>query len=253
MPNIHEYKNDPGYFIYAQPPDVGNVTYGIDESAYPVFDELGYEDGDSISWRIIQVLKYTGLEDTEGEGTTPDTDPITVNKEDDPTTTDRERFFELVMDIADLPDEETITVREMLELEPVNESNTIEDHWNSIVEKRLQTQLKKSISDMDTTHLLNGGENNQKSIAVLEFIDRGESDQDYAVILEDGSDIDDGTFVEYLITIESEKFIADINRQSTLSEASRTEAFGHIARISQVFCECDIWTGVKTPTIEIQF
>lgn len=156
MPNIHEYNDDPGYYIYARPPEAGNITYGIDELAYPIFDKLGYEDGDSIPWSVIQILKELGLDDTDGEGTTPDINDIRSNNEFDSAKFDQERFFDALVETVGLSEEDGETVRSILELESVDSPDNIADKWTSIEEKKLDNQMEMTLSLINTTHLLDG-------------------------------------------------------------------------------------------------
>lgn len=156
MPNIHKYKDDPGYYIYARPPDAGNITYGIDKLAYPIFDELGYKDGDSIPWSVIQILKELGLDDTDGEGATPDIDEIRSSQEIDSAKFDQGRFFEVLVEIIELSEEQGETVRNILELGQEDHPDNTADRWKSIKEKQLDNQMKIALSSIDTTHLLDG-------------------------------------------------------------------------------------------------
>lgn len=266
VPNIHEYKNDPGYYIYANPSDAGNVTYGIHEAAYPIFDELGYRDEDPISWQIIQALKQAGLDDTDGEGAIPESDPATIKAEKSPDLTDRERFYELLKEAKQLSAEEKQLVRETLGLakdfigESENESvsqhgppeestEEVTGHWLSRTEKRLDEKLREAFPQMTTEHLLNGGDD-RRAISVTEMGD--DREEDYVITLEEPR-VDDGRVVEYQVTVTAESVIIDMVDRFEVSEEVRVEAFSHAAIIDEVFSKYDPSFEAATPTVEIRF
>jgi len=263
MPKIREYKNDPGYYIYARPSDAGNVTYGIDEVAYPIFNELGYEHEDPISWRIIQVLKQVGLDDTDGKGTTPDPDPITFETEESPDLGDKEQFYELLKETKQLSAEDEEAVRETLGLsvESIEKEKSkfelqnrtpegLADHWESHVEKTLDEELKKAFSYMTTEHLLIAEENDDRSISVTEMGDSYE--EDYIITIEEVG-VDNGRVIEYQVFITNKTIVVDMINRFELSPEARAEAFSHVAIIDEVFTEHISSFNTSKPTVELRF
>jgi len=263
MPRIREYKNKPGYYIYAHPSDAGNITYGIDEAAYPIFDELGYEHEDPISWRIIQVLKQAGLDDTDGKGTTSDPDPIRFETEDSPDLTDQEQFYKLLKEIKQLSVEDAKMVRETLGLEeePIAKKQSefglqhetpekLADHYYSQVEKKLDEKLREEFSQMTTEHLLNGREDDPRSISVTKMDEKHQ--EDYIITLEEVG-VDNERIVEYQVTVTNKSVIVDMIDRFELSQEARVEAFSHVAIIDEVFRRYDPSFKAVTPTVELRF
>ena len=68
MPTVKEYKDDPGYYIRARPPDTGNINYKIKSEAYPIIEGYGLGHGDEITWDMIRSMKSLGFIYTDGSG-----------------------------------------------------------------------------------------------------------------------------------------------------------------------------------------
>lgn len=68
MPVLYEYKNDPGYYIKARPPGVGNITYKVKEEGYALVEDLDLVPEGDLSWEIINMFKVLGLVYTDESG-----------------------------------------------------------------------------------------------------------------------------------------------------------------------------------------
>ena len=74
MPTINMYQGRDGYYILARPSDeTGTITYKIRSYGNPVVSEIGFKNGEQITWGSIDALKSLGIIYTDGSGTvTPD-------------------------------------------------------------------------------------------------------------------------------------------------------------------------------------
>lgn len=70
MPTINMYQGGGGYYIRARPSDAtGTITYKIRSFGTPVVREMGFKDGEEITWHTIDALKSLGIVYTDGSGT----------------------------------------------------------------------------------------------------------------------------------------------------------------------------------------
>jgi hypothetical protein len=58
MPVLHQYEDESGYYFRAKPSGLNTpITYQVHDSARSFFCDLGYRDGDSVPWEVIQPLR----------------------------------------------------------------------------------------------------------------------------------------------------------------------------------------------------
>lgn len=251
MPTIREYKNKPGYYIYARPSDVGNVTYGIDEVAYPIFKKLGYTHGDPISWRIIRVLKILDLDDTDEGGVTPDVEPEKFEELIETDDLEHQQFFELLKQFTSISAEEEQDVLEALGLTTIKSNH--KEHRMSF-EERLNTRMNELLSEMETQHLLSGGEHDGRAIHVMAIGDQSDIDADLLFTLEDNyQTVPDGVFVEYYVTLNHRGYTVEIDPRRFLKFEERAEVFQHVSVFDELFYDMSLFPESKNPTVKIRF
>ena len=69
MPVLHRHEDESGYYFRAKPSGLNTpITYQVHDSARSFFCDLGYRDGDSVPWEVIQPLRAIGHIYTNGQG-----------------------------------------------------------------------------------------------------------------------------------------------------------------------------------------
>jgi len=251
VPTIREYKNKPGYYIYARPSDAGNVTYGIDEVAYPIFEKSGYTHRDPISWRIIRVLKILGLDDTDGEGATPDVEPEKFEELIKTDDLKHQQFFELLKQFTVITAEEEQDVLETLGL--ATDKNNPKEHRMSF-EERLNTRMDELLSKMETQHLLSGGEHDDRTIDVMVIGEQSDIDADLLFTLEDDyQTVPDGVFVEYYVALNDDGYTVEIDPRRSMKFEERAEIFQHVSVFDELFYDVSLFPESENPTVKIRF
>lgn len=114
MPTLNQ-RNDPSntihprqteLYIKAKPPEVGNITYQVDQRAVQFLTETrDYEDGDDLPWSLVHVLRQVRDLFTidEGRPRDPDPDEFTAERVTVPTLDEREGA-DLVQYLRNHPD-----------------------------------------------------------------------------------------------------------------------------------------------------
>lgn len=90
MPTLKAYANDPGYYINARPPNIGNITYQLTDSATTFITDLGYGDEDDLPWGLISPLRGAGHVYTHNQGPTSGDETPDLDGRLLPELTDRE-------------------------------------------------------------------------------------------------------------------------------------------------------------------
>lgn len=220
MPNIREYENDPGYYIYARPPDAGNITYGIDPAAYPVFTELGYEHTDKISWRHIHALKAADLIETGDSGSTDNTlENDSLQTDAQPIEADFDRFYELLQQRFTLSSDQEDAIASTLGID----LTTREANFNERIDSLLP--------ELETTHILNAANSSNQSIdgLVADFYDTI-SEYELLITVEDHPrKVTDGTFVEHIVSQQSDGYHVEIRTPLELTAGVRSDGIQHIS------------------------
>lgn len=72
MPVLHEYQDDPGFYVTASYQGQRPFTYQVSDRAADFFDQLGFSDGDGLPWGIVTSLRIIGDLYTQGEEHDPE-------------------------------------------------------------------------------------------------------------------------------------------------------------------------------------
>ncbi|WP_154019910.1 hypothetical protein [Halococcus sediminicola] len=144
MPIVKEYKDNPGYYIHARPPDTGNINYKIKSEAYSIIESCGLRHEDEITWDMIRSMKSLGFIYTDSSGVLdvgefePDPDQL---KE---TTLSRQKARELLATIQkhrDLTQEELETICSILGIEvPESDLEALESRLNTVITSLVKTE-----------------------------------------------------------------------------------------------------------------
>jgi hypothetical protein len=91
MPVVHEYMDRSGIYIRTAL-DGTFVTYQVHPNAASLFEQLGYDDGDSVNWQIIKPLWDDGYVYTGGSGTDQtELDELDLDADDAPKPSTEEK------------------------------------------------------------------------------------------------------------------------------------------------------------------
>ncbi|MDQ2074748.1 hypothetical protein RBH20_19665 [Haloarcula sp. H-GB4] len=221
MPTLREYKDDPGYYIYARPPEVGNITYGIDPAAYPIFSELEYEHGSQVSWRVIGALKASELIETGDSGSTGDT--LNASQvEGKPLEEDFGQFYELLLDRFTFSVDEQDSIASKLGIDPTD----AESHFTD--------RLKRVLPELKTTHILNAEHPDETAIAgfIPEFFEpHTDAEYDLAIVVEDHRrKVPDPTGIEHIVYQQSTGYHVEVGTSSEITTEIRSEGIQHVSK-----------------------
>lgn len=129
MPVLHRYEDGSGYYIRAKPPGLNTpITYQVHNSARSFFADLGYRDGDSVPWEVIQPLRAIGHIYTNGQGIEEGdaTDDLS-GKITDLSAEGREKLINYIDQYTSLSADKKRELERLLEVGDVDEVNAIID------------------------------------------------------------------------------------------------------------------------------
>lgn len=161
MPYLYEYKNNPGYYIRARPPEVGNINYKIEEKGYPLIEDLGLPEEEEISWDTIKVLKalkliYTDESGTLGPGEGFEPDPEEVEKLS-LSTEEAEKLLNTIRDHRRLTPSELKEIQSILRLDTSKERSNLDidavkDAISDAISRQIENEEIPIQETLDCTH-----------------------------------------------------------------------------------------------------
>jgi hypothetical protein len=164
MPVLHQYEDGSGYYLRAKPSGLNTpITYQVHNSARSFFSDLGYRDGDSVPWEVIQPLRAIGHIYTNGQGVEEgdQTDSIggkiaELNKKG------RKELVDYIGQYTNISVDKKRELERLLEKEKVEEINAIIEllNGNSLSQSTSQT-LPPSLRRIATEHF---GSSSQQTV-----------------------------------------------------------------------------------------
>jgi len=127
MPVLHRYEDGSGYYIRAKPSGVSTpITYQIHNSVQSFFSDLGYSDGDSVPWGVIQPLRTIGHIYTNGQGLEEGEDLGNLTGKIAELDVDgREKLIQYIGQYTNLSADKQRKLEELLEAGDAKEMDTI--------------------------------------------------------------------------------------------------------------------------------
>jgi len=121
MPKLHSYSEKDGFYILARPPDAGNITYQVSSKAKVVLQRFGYDEGNEISWDLINALRVPNLIYTGKNGTSEqDEIPLHLEVEEEIEDLDviqRRDFASSLLSMCDLDEESKRLIINILDVD----------------------------------------------------------------------------------------------------------------------------------------
>lgn len=152
MPSLRSYKNDPGYYIRARPPEVGNINYKIKDEGYSLVEALELPAKDEISWDTINALKAMKLIYTDGSGVIGPDDGFQPNPEEAAkhalSEEEAKDVLATIRSNHDLTDAELAEIRNIL---GISETGTDFEALGVRVETWVQNAVSKEIVPTERT------------------------------------------------------------------------------------------------------
>ena len=155
MPVLHQYEDKSGYYLRAKPSGLNTpITYQVHNSARSFFSDLGYRDGDSVPWEVIQPLRAIGHIYTNGQGVEEGdlTDSIS-GKIAELSEKGREKLIDYIDQYTNLSIDKKRELERLLEQGEVEEVNAIIELLNGNTLSQSTSQaLPPSLRRIATEH-----------------------------------------------------------------------------------------------------
>lgn len=236
MPTLKAYKNDPGYYILAWAPEVGNLTYQVNTEAESVLAAVGFEDGDELDWGVLNALKVAGLLYTGDEAPSIDLDSVDAFDPNDPlerlSEPDAEELLTELEALARVGPGQTDEIRSLLGLADT-ETAVIEAVAPGEVEATLEAELDARVEaliadDEHHSNLLGG---------MMETTFHAITSEDGEINLSttvEGSDSRIPFFVEFVANEERGVHTVEIDTDTKMDWEMRAETYRMLADLLPV-------------------
>jgi hypothetical protein len=155
MPKLNAYTNDPGYFIRAWGPDIGNITYQIKPMGEKVLSDVGYSDEDDLPWPVVNALRAAKLVETgsdqpdkyadQTDDFEPDVEAVEIDSEK------AAKIFDLLKTETSVDGDRLDRAQSALGVELQSSDSTDTDDNSHSYPDKIKRRVKHEI-DSDTEH-----------------------------------------------------------------------------------------------------